>query len=549
MHRDLLIFENQVLVQTDDTAFKKRIRELCTYGTNTYRRVGGEVQEVYVTHCLFADDVFPIGLLPQVVRELEDPLDPEKPAWAGYPENGEEQFFPPGLYILGKGMMGQPLSGPKFCVAERREDVDSYRVDLMPSTELVPRPYQQEALESILSERCGIVLHATGAGKTFLATMLIGELCLPTLYLVPNLELLKQTSQVLRDCFGDNKVGRFGGGWKELDRDILISTADSLWLMYKSAPDDFIRQVADKYKLLILDECHHVGRGMRKRRVGNRTIKTYGQPNTWYLIAGAIAAPYRIGLTATLRDDYDDSTKEPSFLLEAATGPVLHKKSASELIEEGYLAAPDVRLIEIDSPFAKIKAEADRVAKRKHRARLSGGEWFQICRKLGIEGNTDRNQLIAQIADAHAEMGHRVLVLVDRVKQQIEEITSFSAYAEGAYGTQVRAKRNQLIEDFRRGKLRVLVTTLLGEGFDLPELDVAINAAGGKSGKTVLQKIGRTLRGSSAIFYDFMDLGGGSHPGLLEKHSQARKRTYESEAGFKIKVLTKEQLYGILYAE
>ncbi|GIT63244.1 MAG: hypothetical protein Ct9H300mP21_07900 [Pseudomonadota bacterium] len=61
-----------------------------------------------------------------------------------------------------------------------------------------------------MSEKHGVVTLPTGAGKTFLAVMLIAETGRPTLIHVPTIDLMGQWKGVLSEYF-ETPIGLLGG--------------------------------------------------------------------------------------------------------------------------------------------------------------------------------------------------------------------------------------------------------------------------------------------------------------------------------------------------
>ena len=133
------------------------------------------------------------------------------------------------------------------------------------------RDYQEEALNSWLRERRGVVVLPTGAGKTLVAIAAIAEVGKSTLIVVPTLELMDQWSRVVKRYLGVVPA-RYGGGRKEVGC-ITVATYDSAYINAE--------QLGDKFMLLVFDEVHHL-------------------PSPGYRqIAELMAAPWRLGLTAT----------------------------------------------------------------------------------------------------------------------------------------------------------------------------------------------------------------------------------------------------------
>ena len=97
------------------------------------------------------------------------------------------------------------------------------------------------------------------------------------------------------------------------------------------------------------------------------------------------------------------------------------------------------------------------------------------------------------------------------------------------------SERKQILEDFGNKKIKILISTVVNEGVNIPSMDVIIMAGGGKSNKQTVQRVGRALRKaegkSEAVIIDFMDADGG----MLQRHSKARLKTYRKESEFEIK--------------
>jgi superfamily II DNA or RNA helicase len=136
-----------------------------------------------------------------------------------------------------------------------------------------------------------------------------------------------------------------------------------------------------------------------------------------------------------------------------------------------------------------------------------------------IVNNVVRNQLIVSTAKKHIDKNESVLIIVNLIEHG-ENILSIlkeqkipSAFVQG--GTEGNT-RLQLKESLNK-KEKCIVTTVWKEGVNVPELNVIINGAGGKSEIQTLQVIGRGLRMTPTkkeiILYDIFDP---SHRFLIE---------------------------------
>jgi superfamily II DNA or RNA helicase len=137
--------------------------------------------------------------------------------------------------------------------------------------------------------------------------------------------------------------------------------------------------------------------------------------------------------------------------------------------------------------------------------------------------------LVAATAQKLVRDGYTVLITVEQIKhgKALEALIQGSKFV---HGKTKKEERDKELKNFEDGKLKILISTLLGEGWDCQGLDAIILASGGKSEASLIQKVGRTLRTKdgkqNAIIIDIQD--GGK---WLRDHSQLRKMTLEETYG------------------
>jgi superfamily II DNA or RNA helicase len=100
-------------------------------------------------------------------------------------------------------------------------------------------------------------------------------------------------------------------------------------------------------------------------------------------------------------------------------------------------------------------------------------------------------------------------------------------------------KREQLVKNFRSGKLRcVLATQLADEGLDVRRLNRVFLVHPGKAEGRIIQQVGRALRAHAdkkdAAIYDFVD----DRISVLRKQWMWRKQAYK---GMKIPVKKRQR--------
>lgn len=347
------------------------------------------------------------------------------------------------------------------------------------------RDYQTEAMIKAIEVKRGVICLPTGSGKTRTAIAIISKLRLPALFFVHKKELLYQTKATLEQEF-KTKIGQVGDGQTDIQpiTVAMVQTASRL-------PQELFRD----YGVAIFDECHHA------------------PADTVYDIAKELHCEYVIGLSATPRRE---DGKE--MLIWAATGPICKNVSTSELIERKFLAKPYIDYIEVKAIPIGYHTK------------------YQEVYKKAIVNNDERNGKIALKAVELAALGKTYI----HVRQIAHGKTLVSLIndalpdgypkAEFIYGQDTSKTRQRVINSFRRKDLRIMVSTLLGEGMDLPEMYALILASGGLSRTFVQQVFGRVLRGSVHKVVEFWDVRDVCT--YLYDHFLERVRFYKSEPAF-----------------
>lgn len=301
---------------------------------------------------------------------------------------------------------------------------------------------------------------------------IIQELKTPTLILVHNHVLLEQWEKNIKEIL-NYKASLYGGKTHDIG-DITVAMVQSV-----SNNNNF---PINAFGLVIVDESHHVS--------CDQAYKIMMKSNAYY----------KIGVTATAKREDGNELK-----FTAALGSIIKISSIKELIKLGILAKPTIRYIQ--APQVKQ------------------GDTYAEAYKNQITLNTARNKLIAQEALKIVKTGDNVLICVKQIKhgKTLEQMIPGSKFV---HGTTKAEDRQKTMNDFKNGKLMVIISTLLSEGVDLPELRALIMASGGKSETNQIQTIGRALRTTkdkkTALIIDVLDNG---H--FLRDHAQGRVMLYK----------------------
>jgi superfamily II DNA or RNA helicase len=347
-------------------------------------------------------------------------------------------------------------------------------------SKLTLREYQRNAVESIFVNGGGVVALPTGAGKTIIALQIMYAYDLPALILVNTKELLEQWRQNIVEFFG-YEPGVVGDGQREF-KHITVAMVQTMYNIVSEENTDI------DFPVLICDECH---------RVGAETI---------YKVAMNCYAAIRVGLSATVH-----RTDGADLKIWAALGEICANITPEELIDQGYLAKPNFI-------FERVPA-----------ARLSRScKWNDAYTSL-IVCNEVRNERIINWASRLVAKGYRTFISVNRIDHG-EFLAGHIPGSVFLCGKNSTKERQDILKRFREGSLKCIISTLLSEGVDLPEMEAIILAGGGKSSILAIQRVGRALRTTpdkqDAIIIDFIDTGR-----FVANHSQSRLETFKEYYG------------------
>jgi len=367
-----------------------------------------------------------------------------------------------GLFLHTKNKLGKKLGVP-LKIRDKRE-WPIYRTDYPENVERNLRDYQKRAVEAMIQSTGGLILQATGTGKTFLAGAYLSRLQEAAIFVVDELTLLKQSHDEIQRMLEDEEVGIIGGG-ECSPRRITVATVQSLQRIPR-------KQLNVKPGALILDEVH-LSINDRTRSVVRRL-----RPKAVF------------GLTATLQMD------KPHVWMEATalTGPVLSNYPISQSTREGYTTrGVIVRLV------LPLKLEGD-----DFRSRLSS-----------LVHNHMRNSAIARIARYAQKRGRRIVVLarwIEHVNAIADVLKEHGLNPVTLHGGCPQEDRAQAIRDMEEGKVRCIVASeIFAKGVNIRSLDTVIDASATRSANSCIQRYGRGVRvnpGKRGVLYvDIADEG------------------------------------------
>ena len=344
------------------------------------------------------------------------------------------------------------------------------------------RDYQEEAVKAWLKTKRGVIVLPTGAGKTQVALKIISLLRVPTLIVVPTIDLINQWREKIIKYLGV-EPGIIGGGEDSL-KGITIITYDSA---YSRA-----EELGNKFLLLIFDEVHHL-------------------PSEGYsMIAQLFASPYRLGLTAT--PERDDGKHD---LYPILVGPIVYRKDFKDLSGK-YLAT--FKIIRVYTSLTEEEKKKYKELRKKLKDFLSsrGMELkslsdFHKLVSLATKDKEAREALLAwhealniavnseskieKLRELLEQFKGEKIIIFTRDTQLAYKISKLFLIPAVTYKTD-KDERKEILEKFKNNEYKVIVaSTVFDEGVDIPDASVAIVLGGYGTKRQFLQRLGRILRG------------------------------------------------------
>lgn len=359
-------------------------------------------------------------------------------------------------------------------------------------------PYQKEAFEKLMETRHAGVEIGTGLGKSFIICNMLRNAGLKAVVMTPATNISEQLYKQFVKAFGKKNVGAFFDGKKESKKLITVANAQSLT---RIEPDSEHWNNFTNVQMFIADESHQCPAS---------TLES--------VCVGVLAkAPYRFFFSATqTRND------GRTAMLDGITGPIVYSKTVREGVDEGYLAQPQFRIVQVESSSPVQSKDANTMT----RAHLYYNP--KVAEKIG------------QLTNQAAANGMPVLILIEEVEQFAKVLPYLRhevGFAHGALNDDNRAKvpkeywesdPSELVQQFNAGKLPVLVgTSCISTGTDIQVVKLLVYWQGGKSEIQVKQAIGRGTRRPpgktkcTVVDFDIMNIP------TVHKHAEAREQIYE----------------------
>ena len=297
----------------------------------------------------------------------------------------------------------------------------------------------QKEVYNAVDDNC-IVNAWVSWGKTFSGLAIAGKLAQKTLVVTHTTALREQWIDEVRKVYGI-EPGIIGSGQFNTDAPIVVGNTQSL---FRKIP-----QIQKEFGTLILDEMHHVS------------------SPTFARIVDTSYARYKIGLSGTIqrkdgkhvvfRDYFGNTVFQPP--------------------KENYMT-PSVDVVRSEVRFP----DGDRMPWAKRINMLTYNEEYQ--------------HLVAMLAAAYAQKGHKVLVVSDRVHflRTCAELVGDRAIC--VTGTDKGVERKKLVSSILSGEKEILFGTqaIFSEGISVNNLSCLILGTPVNNEPLLTQLVGRVIR-------------------------------------------------------
>lgn len=349
--------------------------------------------------------------------------------------------------------------------------------------------HQDQAVETFLRERRGILEMATGTGKTRTALKIMARLVstgdVETIIVATDgTDLLEQWQGKLLRLITEEapsfSLHRHFSSYH--DRELFVQSPDeSILLSSRRALAPALKNLGErtlKRTLLIHDEVQGLGSPAKRRKLKG--------------LADSI--PFRLGLSATPEREYDEAGTE--FIREHI-GPVIFEFDLGDAIRRGILVPFEYHPL----PYIPSEEDQKNLAKvfRRKAAREAEGNpmseeevWIELARVH--KTSEAKLPVFKRFVDQRPEMLQRCIIFVETREygEKVLEIVHEYRYDFHSY---FAAEDSQVLERFAEGQLECLLTChRLSEGIDIQNLRAVVLFASPKSKLETIQRIGRCLR-------------------------------------------------------
>ena len=296
---------------------------------------------------------------------------------------------------------------------------------------------QLDAVKAMFENEQGLIIRPPGTGKTQIALAFASLAKTRTLVLVHTEDILQQWIEAAHKAIPDAEIGVIRGKEFHVGH-VTIATVQTLNRKFLNTGVDH-RDFWRQFGAVIADEGHHVS------------------APSWEAVLNHCTARYRFGFTASpTRADGMHPTMQ--FII----GPIIHRMKFKSTVA-----------LEVEPVKTGFKT--------MYRGPF---DWMPLLNRL-VE-DEGRNRKVAEIVDREVEAGNSVLVLSRRIAHLGNIAGYMQESGEILTGKRSRHDRVEILDRFRSGELRCLLSTQLAdEALDIPRLNrVVLTFPGKHEGQT-----------------------------------------------------------------
>ena len=347
--------------------------------------------------------------------------------------------------------------------------------------------FQKDAVSHALNHNPDMIIIPTGEGKTIVGLKIIDMLAVPSIIVVPTIELVKQWEKTITSMGG--KCTTYSSGSAKEFSDLTVITYASLLRNMDRISD---------YDLILFDEVHHLFAD-EYRKLGNEALNLEKKV---------------IGLTASPRTMGEEELIQSRMFPYRYERTIRQRQNSDRAVDLKFHAIP-IELTKEDMERYKKLWDTYVEAIRRH-----GG--FKEMASLGYERNNYNEGMVAYsqikkllttndekmrktLETVRSNPDGRFIIFMDTIRM-VNALSKFLARngipsvkihaPKKGFETQNRNQRETIIRDLKEGNARVLIgCNAIEEGLDLPEMDNAIFFSNFSSGsRKIIQRAGRTMR-------------------------------------------------------
>jgi len=374
------------------------------------------------------------------------------------------------------------------------------------------RGYQYDAVEAVLSNMVaglsfqrGALNMATNAGKTLIMALLYIATQAKTIIFIKSTDLYEQFKRELPELIPEDELGWVKA--KELNWNrCTIAMVQTVARNIKK-----FKRVLAEYEIVLFDEGDETE---------NKSCKS--------IMNVTFNAVMRLALSGSIFMGKLKKHQVKAQNIKSFFGEQLYVITKKEMVELGYSTNLVIKIIPI-----------------KDGVKLPGQ--YDEEYRLNITENEKRHEMIYKRVMFNLSRGRSYILIFCRFHKHVENLYEYlwaelAGYYKVEYVHHKRDGRRKINQDFREGKINVLVSSLINKrGQNFPLINTIINASGGDNPEHVVQIMGRAERTdeskSKSYIEDFLDFGK-----YLRRHAKHRVNYYRDEE-FRVIMLDKQRYY------